>query len=235
MSVAAVIEDNRSAYPLLSLLETRVLGVLVEKQHTVPDTYPLTLNALVAGCNQKTSREPILDASDADVQSALDGLKTHSLVVESSGSRVMRCAHNVERALAIPSQAVALLATLMLRGPQTAGELRINSERLHRFTDISAVEGFLHELAARPAGALVVEVPRLPGTRETRWAQLLSGPPALDTTRASAQEPRETDGVSAAEIAALRQSVAKLQEDVEGLQRTVARLCAELDVPATGK
>src|SRR6266566_8653097 len=111
--------------PALSLLETRVLGVLVEKQHTVPDTYPLTLNALVAGCNQKTSRDPILDASDADVQAALDSLKTHSLVVESSGSRVMRYAHNVERALVIPSQAVALLATLMLRGPQTAGELRI--------------------------------------------------------------------------------------------------------------
>jgi uncharacterized protein YceH (UPF0502 family) len=234
MTAPAAAQANRSATPILSQLETRVLGVLVEKQHTVPDTYPLTLNALVAGCNQKTSRDPILDASDADVQAALDALKTHSLVVESSGSRVMRYAHNVERALAIPSQAVALLATLMLRGPQTAGELRINSERLHRFADISAAEGFLREMASRPAGALAVELPRLPGTRETRWAQLLAGPPVIDMFRTSTQEPQEADGVSAAEVAALRQSVAQLQKDVEALQGTVARLCAERGVPAPG-
>src|SRR6202162_1829579 len=134
----------------LSLLETRVLGTLVEKQHTVPDTYPLTLNALTAGCNQKTSRDPILNAAEVDVQAALDALKSLSLIVESSGGRVMRYAHNIERVLALPSQAVALLATLMLRGPQTLGELRINSDRLHRFADISAVGAFLQELAARP-------------------------------------------------------------------------------------
>ena len=110
--------------PTLSLLETRVLGVLVEKQHTVPDTYPLTLNALVAGCNQKTSREPILNATEAEVQAVVDHLKTLSLAVESSGGRVMRYAHNAERVLAIPSQSVALVAALLLRGPQTAGELR---------------------------------------------------------------------------------------------------------------
>src|SRR5205807_3224523 len=136
--------------------------------------------ALIAGCNQKTSRDPVLSATEAEVQSTVDRLKSLSLIVESSGGRVMRYAHNVERVLAVPSQAVALLATLMLRGPQTAGELRINAERLHRFTDISAVEGFLHELASRAAGALVVELPRLPGTRETRWAHLLSGPPAIE-------------------------------------------------------
>ena len=146
--------------PVLSLLETRVLGVLVEKQHTVPDTYPLTLLALTAGCNQKTSRDPLLNASEADVQSVLDHLKMRSLVVESSGGRVMRYAHNVERVLGVPSQAVALIAALMLRGAQTVGELRINCDRLHRFADTSAVEGFLEELARRPAGALVVELPR---------------------------------------------------------------------------
>ena len=138
--------------PLLSLLETRVLGVLVEKQHTVPDTYPLTLLALTAGCNQKTSREPVLSASEPEVQAALDGLRTLSFVVESSGGRAMRYAHNAERVLSVPSQAVALIAVMMLRGPQTVGELRINCDRLHRFADTSAVEGFLHELATRPAG-----------------------------------------------------------------------------------
>src|SRR4029434_5777624 len=103
----------------LSLVETRVLGVLVEKQRTVPDTYPLTLNALVAGSNQKTSRDPILSLSEPDVQAALDRLKQDAWIVESSGGRVMRYAHNMERVLGIPSQSVALLAALMLRGPQT--------------------------------------------------------------------------------------------------------------------
>ena len=165
---------------LLSLLETRVLGVLVEKQHTVPDTYPLTLLALTAGCNQKSSRDPVLNASETDVQAALDRLKTLSFVVESSGGRVMRYAHNAERVLAVPSQAIALIAALMLRGPQTVGELRINCDRLHRFADTSAVEGFLHELAGRPTGALATELPRQPGARETRWAHLMSGPVAAE-------------------------------------------------------
>lgn len=214
--------------PTLSLLETRVLGVLVEKQHTVPDTYPLTLLALTAGCNQKTSRDPVLDASEAEVQSAIDQVKTLSLVVESSGGRVMRYAHNVERVLAVPSQAVALLAALMLRGPQTAGELRISCDRLHRFADISAVEGFLQELAARPAGALAVLLSRQPGARETRWAHLLSGPPATETTLRPAVSETGDGVIAASEIAALKANVAHLQQDLEALKASVAKLCAEL-------
>jgi uncharacterized protein YceH (UPF0502 family) len=214
--------------PALSLLETRVLGVLVEKQHTVPDTYPLTLLALTAGCNQKTSRDPVLDASEAEVQSAIDQLKTLSLVVESSGGRVMRYAHNVERVLAVPSQAVALLAALMLRGPQTAGELRISCDRLHRFADISAVEGFLQELAARPAGALAVLLSRQPGARETRWAHLLSGPPAAETTLRPAVSETGDGVIAASEIAALKANVAHLQQDLDALKASVAKLCAEL-------
>ena len=217
---------------MLSLLETRVLGVLVEKQHTVPDTYPLTLLALTAGCNQKTSRDPILNASETEVQAALDRLRTMSFVVESSGGRVMRYAHNTERVLAIPAQAVALLAALMLRGPQTAGELRINCDRLHRFADTSAVEGFLYELAARPAGELAIELPRQPGARETRWMHLLSGAPA--TAAAVAAPPRaapEDDGASASELAALRASVARLEADVAELRTAVASLRTEPDAP----
>ena len=136
----------------LSLLETRVLGTLYEKQHTVPDSYPLTLNALVSGCNQKTSRSPVMEATEAEVQAALDSLKSANLVMETSGGRVSRYSHNVERVLQVPSQSAAILTVLMLRGPQTAGELRINCDRLHSFADISAVQGFLDELAARPAG-----------------------------------------------------------------------------------
>src|SRR3954468_18601763 len=110
----------------LSLLETRVIGVLVEKQHTVPDSYPLTLNALVSGCNQKTSRDPVIEASEAEVQATVDRLRSLSMVVESSGGRVMRYAHNAGKVLGIPPQSMALLAVLFLRGPQTAGEVRIN-------------------------------------------------------------------------------------------------------------
>ena len=212
--------------PALSLLETRVLGVLVEKQHTVPDSYPLTLNALVSGCNQKTSRHPVIEASEAEAKAALDHLKSLSLVVESSGGRVMRYAHNAGRVLALPGPSVALLATLMLRGPQTAGELRINSERLHAFTDISAVEAFLEELATRPAGALVAELPRLAGTRETRWAHLLSGAPAEPAAAEAAAAPAQA--ASLGEIAALKANVGRLEAEVAELRGTLARVVREL-------
>jgi uncharacterized protein YceH (UPF0502 family) len=218
------------ALPALSLLETRVLGVLVEKQHTVPDTYPLTLLALTAGCNQKTSRDPVLNATESEVQAAIDRLKALTLVVESSGGRVMRYAHNVGRVLAVPAQAVALLAVLMLRGPQTAGELRINCDRLHRFADTSAVEAFLHELATRQAGALAVLLPRQPGEREARWAHLLSGTPAASSPPPSAVE-TEADAATASSVAALEARIAHLADEVEALKATVAKLSATLGEP----
>jgi uncharacterized protein YceH (UPF0502 family) len=211
--------------PALSLLETRVLGVLVEKQRTVPDTYPLTLNALAAGCSQKTSRDPVMSVAEAEVQATVDRLRSLSLVEESSGGRVMRYAHNIERVLDVPSQAVALLATLMLRGPQTVGELRINSDRLHRFADGSAVEAFLHELAGRGAGALVAELPRQPGARENRWAHLLSGAPSTATIPAT---PSAGGVVAPGELAALQESVRRLEDELDALKREVATLREEL-------
>ena len=193
-----------------------MLGVLVEKQRTVPDTYPLTLNALVAGCNQKSSRDPVLSLSETDVQAALDTLKQRSLVMETSGGRVMRYGHNAERALDLPSQSIAILAALMLRGPQTAGELRINTDRMHRFADISAVEGFLHELATRRDGALVVELPRTAGTRETRWAHLLGGAPTT-TPPTTVEKIDETRGWQE-EIDALRAELADLRARIDALE-----------------
>lgn len=219
-----------SSLPVLSLLETRVLGVLAEKQRTVPDSYPLTLNALVSGCNQKTSRDPIIEASESEVQAALDNLKFLSLVVESSGGRVARYAHNIERVLHIPTQSTALIATLMLRGPQTAGELRINSERLHKFADISSVESFLVELSERAAGALVMELPRQPGARENRWTHLLSGTPVVEEHTPVAAAP--SGDVTVGEIAALKTKVARLEAEVGELRALVAKLCAELGVSA---
>ena len=217
--------------PALSLIETRILGVLCEKQRTVPDTYPMTLNALVSGCNQKTSRNPVIEASDAQVQAAIDSLKGYNLVIESSGGRASRYAHNIERVLHVPAQSAAILTALMLRGPQTPGELRIATERLHRFADISSVEGFLNELAERPAGALVVELPRAPGSREARWAHLLSGAPAFEApatagTAAAAPPGEATLG----EIGALKANVARLEAEVAALKSVVARVCSELGI-----
>jgi uncharacterized protein YceH (UPF0502 family) len=213
-----------ASVPTLSLLEARILGVLVEKQHTVPDIYPLSLNALTAGCNQKTSRDPVLHAAESEVQAGIDRLRSASLVVESSGGRVMRYAHNVERVLELPSQAVALLAAMMLRGPQTVGELRINSERLHRFADGSAVEGFLHELEQRAAGAMVVMLPRLPGARENRWMHLLSGLPAEGSGTSTAEHEPPVDASLQTEVAALKQSVGELRDEIAALKTALARL-----------
>ena len=210
--------------PELSLLETRVLGTLFEKQHTVPDAYPLTLNALLAGCNQKSSRSPVIEATEAEVQSALDSLRGANLVIETSGGRVARYSHNIERVLQVPSQSAALLVVLMLRGPQTVGELRINSERLHKFADISAVEAFLEELAARPAGPLVVQLPRLPGARENRWAHLLSGAPKVEV--ASGDATRE-ESPSLGEMAELKAKVAQLESELAQVKALVERILAE--------
>ncbi len=215
--------------PTLSLLETRVLGVLCEKQHTIPDTYPLTLNALVSGCNQKTSRDPVIEASEAEVLAALDDLRSHSLIIESSGGRVPRFAHNLERVLQIPTQSSAILAVLMLRGPLTAGELRINCERLHRFADISAVEAFLAELAERSAGALVMELPRQPGARENRWIHLLSGEPSAETLLAASQG-ASIPSPASGEVAVLKNRVGELENEMATLKMQLARLCAELGV-----
>jgi len=214
----------------LSLLEARVLGVLIEKAHTVPDSYPLSLNALVSGCNQKTARDPVLNATEAEVQIAADALKSLSLAFESSGSRVSRYEHNMGRALALPSQSVALLAVLMLRGPQTSAELRMNSERLHRFADVSSVEGFLAELAERPVekgGPLVVKLPRAAGAREPRWAHLLCG--AVDTSSYGVAADAE-DFVAASELAAMKAQQAAMQAEIATLRTLVDRLYAELGV-----
>lgn len=215
---------------VLSVLEARVLGVLVEKQHTVPDSYPLSLNALTLGCNQKTARDPVLNASEAEVQATLDALKSLSLVFESSGSRVTRYEHNIGRVLGVPSQSVALLAVLALRGPQTASELRANCERLHRFADVSSVEAFLDELAARPeekGGALALKLPRAPGAREPRWTQLLTG--AVDVAALPVAAAGE-DFVAATEIAALKAQQQSLRAEVNELRALVERLYAELGV-----
>ena len=208
---------------VLTALEARVLGVLVEKQATVPDTYPLSLNALVAGCNQKTARDPVMSAGDAEVLTAIDGLKSLSLVFETSGSRVTRYEHNAARGLGVPSQSAALLATLMLRGPQTVAELRANAERLHRFADISSVDAFLDELQSKPPPK-VVKLARAPGEREARWAHLLCGEVELGRAAPEAE--------SGSEIEALRAEQARVSARLDELSALVERIAAELGIEA---
>lgn len=217
----------------LTPLEARALGVLVEKQHTVPDSYPLSLNALTLGCNQKTARDPVINATEAEVMGAIEGLKEQHLLIEVSGSRVVRFEHNMARGLGVPGQSVALLTLLMLRGPQTSAELRLNTERLHRFADVSSVEGFLEELAEKPP-AKVVKLPRSPGEREQRWAHLLCGEPIVPVrsmaASASSSLPPEL-AVSAGEVGALRAEVTALRREVDQLRAQVLRIATELGLP----
>ena len=210
----------------LTPLEARVLGVLVEKQHTVPDTYPLSLNALVAGCNQKTARHPVIEATDAEVLGALDGLKRLSLAFEGSSSRVVKFEHNAARGLNVPAPAAALLAVLMLRGSQTAAELRLNAERLHKFADIAAVEAALEELAERyPPRA--IKLARAAGAREARWAQLLCG----DVAQPEHLAPAGESSVGAVELVSLKAELQRQGEELATLRSLVNRMAAELGLP----
>ena len=217
-----------SALPVLTPLEIRVLGVLVEKQHTTPDYYPLSLNALVAGCNQKSSRDPVMSVGEEEAQSALDTLKERKLVTNSWGAsrRVVRYSHNFPQVVDTDPGTTALLATLMLRGPQTPGELRTACERMYRFADLSSVEAYLAEMASRPGGALVVKLPKQPGAREHRWEHLLGGPSGAAANPPPAPPGGATklsgDGFEA-EVARLRDEVAELRAMVEALKEEIGK------------
>ena len=209
--------------PQLSLLEARILGVLVEKEQTVPDICPLSTKALTAGCNQRNNRNPVTNTSEFEVQAALDRLKPRSLVIESSGSRVMRYAQNIGRVLKLPSEVVALLAVLWLRGPQTAAELRVATERLHRFGDVGSVEQLLQQLAERSleaGGPLVRLLPRAAGARESRWMDLLSA--TAESVNREAQRDHEAGVAIApdwrAECEQLRAELRALRERVQRLE-----------------
>ncbi len=204
---------------LLSPIEARVLGVLIEKSKTTPDAYPLTVNSLTTGCNQKTSREPVMSATEGEVQGALEELRGRTLIMESYGAsgRVLRYAHNFAKVYDVPAAGMDLLAVLMLRGPQTASELRANCERLHRFADASTVEAYLEELAERANGAMVLKLPRQPGAREQRWVHLLCGEPALETSsQGNEAVPSE-----------LEARVERLEQEVAELRATLALLVGD--------
>ena len=208
-----------SPLPPLSPVEARILGVLVEKEKITPDAYPLTLNSLVSGCNQKTSRDPVMDLAESELQAALEELRSRSLVLENYGAsgRVLRYTQNFGKVYGLPQASVALLTVLALRGPQTVSELRANCERLYRFEDSSTVEAYLEELAERGSGALTVRLPKQPGSREHRWAHLLCGEAAL---------PAVPDAPRGQASAALEERVARLEEEVAELRAALAAIPA---------
>lgn len=219
--------DNTSAPLQLSAIEARVLGTLMEKARTVPDSYPLSLNALLLGCNQKTSREPLMELLESDVVGALERLKEAGLVRENSGGRTARFEHNFQRGIGVPEQSAVLLGLLMLRGPQTAAELRLNSERWYKFADVSSVEGFLDELQERAeakGGPLTVKLPKAPGSREHRWAHLLCGPVEMATTGTA-----HTGSATAVE------RIARLEAEVLELREILQKLHAELGLSPFGQ
>jgi len=203
---------------VLDAVEIRVLGCLLEKQQLTPEYYPLTVNALVAACNQRSSREPVMELGEREVLAALDRLAAHVLVWRSAGSRADRWAHSLDRRLELDPPAKAILTLLFLRGPQTPGELRGRAERMYAFSTGAEVEQVLHRLAAAPE-PLVVELPRQPGHKETRWAHLAAGRPAVAAT-----EPAPV----AARAADLGERVARLEERVEELSTSLAALLSRL-------
>ncbi len=219
--------------PELTPIQARVLGTLMEKARTVPDSYPLTVNSTMLGSNQKNSRFPIMDLTEVDVSNALIAMKKiaifpqQTLVREISGSRSTRFEHNFQRAVGVPEQSAVILGLLMLRGPQTAGELRINSDRWYKFGDISSVEGFLEELQDRTiekGGALVQKLPRAPGAREQRWAHLMCGP--IDLTLLATEN--EAQELAANEGSVIHQRISSLEQEVAHLRSIVENLSKEL-------
>ena len=221
---------------ILTPIEARVTATLMEKARTVPDSYPLSLNALVLGCNQKTSREPLMEISVDEASAAVASLKALSLVFEGSSSRVPRFEHNFQRAVGVNEAQAVVLGLLMLRGPQTPAELRSNGDRWYKFADVAAVESVLSDLQQRgdTGGQLTVQkLPRMPGAREQRWTHLLCGQPDIEALMASAgtgagasAEPSDLT----ARVTTLENSVALLKADNIALRTQIETIAEQLGI-----
>jgi len=223
---------------VLDPIQTRVLGSLIEKEITTPESYPLSLNALINACNQKSSREPVLSLTEDEVRQALHALEDENFVSTLHDARVPKYEHRIRTVLNLRRDETAVLCLLMLRGPQTPGELRSRSERLFAFDDLTAVQATLDRLAARepaselaPAstGPLTTILPRQPGSREARYAHLLSGDPVQGET--SLPAPSQDGSAAAQRLATLEAEVAALTSTLRNLQARVERL--EEEAPVT--
>ena len=219
--------------PQLSPHEARVIGSLIEKQITTPEQYPLSLNALVLACNQKSNRAPVLELTVPAVQELIDALSRKHLVIEKSGfgSRVpkyqQRFCNTEFSALQFTPRELAILCELLLRGPQTPGELRSRASRMAPFSDVTEVETSLNNLAQDPAGPRVVQLPREPGRRDSRYAHLFSGevhavPGKLDTSARAAEPSLEmAPGALTERVSALEQQVRDLRAELTAVRASL--------------
>ncbi len=211
----------------LNSTEARVLGCLVEKELATPDYYPLTLNALVNACNQKSNRDPVMSLGEGEVQEALDSLRFKQLAHRSAeGVRAAKYCHNMEGLLRLEPAEMALLAELLLRGPQTLGELRSRAERMTALADLATVEEYLQSLLERDE-PLVTRLPRQPGRKEQRFAQTFTELPEPDTASPAASDTPSTKGVD--RIAALELEVQQLRSELDDLQQNFKQFQAQFE------
>jgi uncharacterized protein YceH (UPF0502 family) len=213
--------DSPQTLPVLDAPELRVLGVLMEKSKTTPDYYPMTINSLVAACNQKTSRKPVVQYDEDTVATALNTLKRRGLISTATGGsdRSVKFKHNFAIVFPVLPSEVALMCLLMLRGPQTPGELNTNSGRLHEFESIEEVQEVLERLTTTEP-PFILQLPRRPGQKEVRYAHLLSGTPDINEDY--------TDEAAAKPSGALEARVAKLEQDLADLREAFDKLMKEL-------
>lgn len=217
---------------ILDAIEARVLGALIEKEITTPEYYPLSLNALVNACNQKSSRDPVMQLDEITVRQALTHLEDLGLVARVQDSRVLKFEHQARHALGLKRPEIAVLCLLLLRGPQTAGELRNRSDRLYAFDDVASVHATLERMsradsAEKPLPALVVMLPRRPGEKESRYAHLLSGEPVVTTgmETVSSNPDRSNDRIERleTEVAELRAALDALSARIEKVEGAPAQ------------
>ena len=217
----------------LDHIQLRVLGSLIEKEITTPENYPLSLNALVNACNQRSSRDPVLDLSEEEVRQALHSLEDLSLVTPVRDARVPKYEHRIRTVLNLRRDETAVLCLLMLRGPQTPGELRSRADRLYTFDDLASVQSTLERLAARTTideassqttGPLTTVLPRQPGSREARYAHLLGAPPDLSLPQQDRPEATTSHSSTTQRIIELEAEVATLIAALQTLKDRVDRL-----------
>ncbi len=209
----------------LSPIEVRIVGSLLEKEVTTPEYYPLSLNALTLACNQKSNRDPVMSLTDETVVATLESLRGRGLVVfvHEAGSRVEKYRQRLSEILNLDRRELAILCVLMLRGFQTVGELRERTQRLYAFDDLAAVESCLNRMIERSPAPLAVKLPRAPGSKEARYAHLLSGTPEVVEAQAVSDPPSDLVGrpspverisVLESEVASLKREVGELREQL---------------------
>jgi len=209
---------GEEAEAMLTDREARVLGSLMEKQMTTPDQYPLTLNALVSACNQKSSRNPVMNLTPSEVGGTLNALRSRGLVTASLAARADRFEQHLSRALKLNSKERALIAVLLLRGAQTLNELRIHTNRMAEFDSNDEVEALLNEMMGRDE-PLAIRLPRAAGQREERYMHLLCGTPDISAMAAAAPSRSEGGSSSLANrVSELEQEVAELRAEIERLK-----------------